>query len=154
VGDEERAKVVVRSHLEDRRAEPYTVREAIGAEEIGRIQRMFLQFGLPLSFRPHQRYLVMMDREDRIVGGLCYRLIEPTVAQLAGTARAPALKGRGLSELLLEDFCSRMVTQGVKVVCTHFVSKEFFLANGFRVDHRWGGLVRFLDETPPRDLHR
>ena len=81
---------------------------------------------------------MVLNREDQIVGGICYRQPEPSVAQLDGIVRAPSLKGRGLSEALLEDFCSRMATRGVRVVSTHFVSREFFGAHGFRVDRRWG----------------
>ena len=93
---------------------------------------------------PGQLYYVVLNREDQIVAGICYRQPEPTVAHLDGIVRASSLKGRGLSEALLEDFCSRMATRGVRVVATHYVSQEFFGEHGFKVDRRWGGLVRFL----------
>ena len=93
---------------------------------------------------PGQLYYVVLNREDQIVAGICYRQPEAAVAHLDGIVRAPSLKGRGLSAGLLEDFCSRMAARGVGVVSTHFVSQDFFGEHGFRVDRRWGGQVSFL----------
>jgi hypothetical protein len=146
VGERDRAhaRVVVTSHLVDNRGQEYRVREPLEPGEIGRLLRQFLAVGLPLKVAPGQRYYVVLNREDQVVAGICYRQPGATVAHLDGIARASSLKGRGLSAALLEDFCSRMTTRGVGVVSTHFVSQGFFREHGFRVDRRWGGLVRFL----------
>ncbi len=146
VGERDRAhaRVVVTSHLTDSRGQTYRVREPIAPGEIGRLLRLFLGLGLPIKVTPGQLYYVVLNREDQIVAGICYRQPEPTVAHLDGIVRASSLKGRGLSEALLEDFCSRMAARGVRVVATHYVSQEFFGEHGFKVDRRWGGLVRFL----------
>jgi hypothetical protein len=143
-GDRSRARVVVTSYLTDTRGQAYRVREPTAPGEIGRLLRLFLDVGLPVKAATGQLYYVVLNREDQIVAGICYRQPESTVAHLDGLVRARSLKGRGLSSELLEDFCSRMTTRGVRVVSTHFVSQEFFGAHGFRVDRRWGGLVRFL----------
>jgi hypothetical protein len=146
VGERDRAhaRVVVTSHLSDNRGQDYRVREPIAPGEIGRLLRLFLGVGLPLKVSPGQLYYVVLNREDQIVAGICYRQPEVTAAHLDGIVRASSLRGRGLSAGLLEDFCSRMATRGVRVVSTHFVSQEFFGEHGFRVDRRYGGLVRFL----------
>jgi hypothetical protein len=146
VGERDRAhaRVVVTSHLTDNRGQDYRVREPIAPSEIGRLLRLFLGVGLPLKVSPGQLYYVVLNREDQIVAGICYRQPEAAAAHLDGIVRASSLKGRGLSAGLLEDFCSRMATRGVGVVSTHFVSQGFFGEHGFRVDRRWGGLVRFL----------
>jgi hypothetical protein len=146
VGDSDtaHARVVVISRLEDNRGQAYRVREPTEAGEIGKLLRVFLGAGLPLRFAPSQLYYVVLNREDQVVAGVCYRQPEPDVAHLDGIVRAASLKGRGLSELLLEDFCSRMATRGVRVVVTHFVSQDFYRRHDFKVDRRWGGLVRFL----------
>ncbi len=148
VGERDRAhaRVVVTSHLTDNKRLDYRVREPIAPSEIGRLLRLFLGLGLPIKVAAGQLYYVVLNREDQIVAGICYRQPEPTVAHLDGIVRAPSLKGRGLSSRLLEDFCSRMSTRGVRVVSTHFVSQGFFGEHGFRVDRRWGGLVRFLKD--------
>jgi len=45
---------------------------------------------------------------------------------------------------MLEDFCSRMAGLKFSVVLTHFFLPAFFLKAGFKVDKRWGALVKYL----------
>ncbi|MGW8266592.1 MAG: AMP-binding protein, partial [Longimicrobiales bacterium] len=49
LGDQERGYVVVTSHVRDRRGDGYTVREPIDPAEIGRLFRLYLDSGMPLS---------------------------------------------------------------------------------------------------------
>jgi GNAT superfamily N-acetyltransferase len=145
VGDQRRGHVVVTSHVKDRRGEPYTVREPIDPAEIGRIYRLYLEAGMPLSLGDQARYLLAIDGDDRIVGGVCYKLPEPTVAHMDGLVISSSLRGNGLGGELLEDFVLRLRSQGVRALNTHFISRPFLRAHGFQLDQEWGGLVRFLD---------
>ncbi len=145
VGRQRRGQVVVTSHVKDRRGNSYTVREPIDPAEIGRTYRLYLEAGMPLSLGDQARYLLAIDQEDRIVGGICFRLVEPTVAHMDGLVIASSLRGFGLGGELLEDFVLRLRSQGVGTLNTHFISRPFLRAHGFQVDQEWGGLVRFLD---------
>jgi len=145
VGDEERGQVVVRSQVPDRRGETYTVREPIDPAEIGRLYRLYLDSGMPLSLSDQAHYLLAIDGEDRIVGGICYKILEPDVAHLDGLVISASLRGNGLGGELLEDFSARMKSLGVKTINTHYISRPFLRAHGFRLDEEWGGLVRFLE---------
>ncbi len=144
VGRQERGHVVVTSHVRDRRGDRYTIREPIDPAEIGRLYRLYLDSGMPLSLGDQARYLLAMDGEERIVGGICYKLLEADVAHMDGLVIAGPLRGHGLGGELLEDFCYRLESQGITALNTHFISRPFLRAHGFRVDERWGGLVRFL----------
>jgi len=144
VGDQERGYVVVTSHIRDRRGDRYTIREPIEPAEIGRMYRLYLDSGMPLSLGDQARYLLAFDGEERIVGGICYKFLEPTVAHMDGLVISGALRGHGLGGELLEDFTGRLESQGVKALNTHFISRPFLKAHRFRVDERWGGLVRFF----------
>ncbi len=144
VGDQARGKVVVKSEVTDRRQENYTVREPIDPAEIGRLYRLYLDSGMPLSLSDQAKYLLAIDGEDRIVGGICYKILEPTVAHMDGLVMAAPLRGNGLGGELLEDFSLRMKSVGVKTINTHYISRPFLRAHGFRLDEEWGGLVRFL----------
>jgi hypothetical protein len=146
VGEQERAHVVVASHINDGRGESYSVHEPIGPAEIGKLYRLFLDEGMPMSLAEQERYFVVIDREERVVGGLCYKMLEPTVVHLDGIVIAASLKARGLAGELLEDFCQRMSSQDVHTINTHFISRDFYIAHAFHVDERWGGLVRFLEQ--------
>lgn len=145
LGNQERGYVVVTSHVRDRRGDSYTVREPIDPAEIGRLFRLYLDSGMPLSLGDQARYLIAIDGEERIVGGICYKLMEPTVAHMDGLVVSGALRGNGLGGELLEDFSHRLRSQGVRALNTHFISRPFLKAHDFQVDERWGGLVRFLD---------
>ena len=145
VGDQERGKVVVRSEVSDNREEEYTVREPIDPAEIGQLYRLYLDSGMPLSLSDQSSYLLAIDGEERIVGGICYKIPEPQVAHMDGLVISASLRGNGLGGELLEDFGLRMQSLGVKTINTHFISRPFLKAHGFMLDEEWGGLVRFLD---------
>jgi GNAT superfamily N-acetyltransferase len=146
VGELEHAHVIVSSHIRDSRGESYAVREPIEPAEIGRLYRLFLDSGMPMSLAEQERYFVVIDREERVVGGMCYKLMESNVAHLDGIAITGSLRAHGLGGELLEDFCQRMASQGIVIVNTHFISRDFYVAHGFQVNEEWGGLVRFLDD--------
>jgi N-acetylglutamate synthase-like GNAT family acetyltransferase len=103
-----------------------------------------------MSLADPARYLLAIDGEDRIVGGICYQLLEPTVAHMDGLVIASGLRGKGLGGELLEEFGLRMRSQGIRAINTHFISRPFLRAHGFQTDEEWGGLVRFLEEGEPR----
>lgn len=146
VGERERKQVIVRTQLKAGRREEYTVREPIEPAEIGHLIRLIVMGGFPNIVSEQDRYFVAIDSQEGIVGGVCYKMQEPRVAHLDGIVVSSSLKGRGLSSALLEDFCSRMESQGVEIVTTHFFARHFYQARGFHVDKAWGGLVRFLDD--------
>ena len=54
------------------------------------------------------------------------------------------LKNGGLGRALLADFCARMASQGVPLIMTHLYLPGFFLRHGFKLDKRWGALVKTL----------
>ncbi len=145
VGDQERGQVVVRSDVVDDRGEAYTVREPIDPAEIGRLLRLYLDSGMPLSLSDQAKYLLAIDGDDRIVGGICFKIPESEVAHMDGLVISAPLRGNGLGGELLEDFSFRMKALGVKIINTHFISRPFLRAHGFRLDEEWGGLVRFLE---------
>ncbi|MFH1680569.1 MAG: GNAT family N-acetyltransferase [Candidatus Eisenbacteria bacterium] len=144
-GELERKHVVVQSRLADERGEAYVVRDPVGPAEIGQLIGLIIQGGFPNIVSQHDKYLVAIDSQERIVGGVFYKLHDQKVAHLDGIVVSASLRRRGISGALLEDFCSRMAAQGIEVVTTHFFARRFYLAHGFIVDKAWGGLVRFLN---------
>ncbi len=140
-------QLVVSSHITDRHGVSYAVREPLGPGEIGRLYRLFLKRGLPIKLSELDRHLLVLDGDDRIAGGIRYRVEEDGLVQLEGITVMASLRRRGIRSALLEDFCTRMAQLGTAVVRTHFSHRSFFIPRGFRPDNRWGGLVRYLGET-------
>jgi long-subunit acyl-CoA synthetase (AMP-forming)/predicted GNAT family acetyltransferase len=144
VGDRELSHIIVRSQIVDRQGVSYSVYEPTGPSEVGQVYRQFLLEGFPKTISERDRYLVVTNDREQIVGGVCYQLLDDGVVHLDGTAVTRTLHGRGITSALLEDFCTRMSDAGQRVIKTHFFLRGFYLRHGFQVDRRWGGLVRFL----------
>jgi GNAT superfamily N-acetyltransferase len=138
--------VVLATELVDRQDAAWVVRDPLDAAEVGRLYRLFVRAGLPRTFSPERRYLVVLDSGGRIAGGLSWSLLAPEAAQLDGLVVAPSLRGRGLSTALLDDLCARLAALGVKALVAHFAFRNLALP-GFRLDRRHGGLVRDLEVT-------
>jgi predicted GNAT family acetyltransferase len=144
VGDSEHKHVIVRSYISDKQGGCYTVREPFDASEIGQLYRLFFTADFPKIVSEQDRYLVCTDSEEQIVGGMCYQLQEDDVVNLDAVVVTHSLRGRGIGGAMLDDFALRMASRNAKVVKTHFFLRQFCLPRGFRVDRRWGGLVRIL----------
>jgi long-chain acyl-CoA synthetase len=156
VGESGEGQVIVSSRIADRYAEQYTFREPLEPREIGQLYSYFFRLNIPKTVSELDRYYVLADAQDKIVGGVCYQLQDNNVVRLEGIVVARTLQGRGLRSAMEEEFCSRMAGQGVQVVRAHFFLQNFYLSLGYRVDKRWGTLVKFLspdrrgeNEEPP-----
>jgi long-subunit acyl-CoA synthetase (AMP-forming) len=147
VGPHDGRRVVVRSEITDESGGVYIVREPIGPAELGHFYRLLLETDYPKHIAAQDLHLVVTDREERVVGGLCYRWQEAGVVYVDGIVVARPLVNQGIGGGLVEDFCVRMAAQGARCVKTNFFLGRLFSKHGFQVNQRWGGLVRFLDPT-------
>jgi GNAT superfamily N-acetyltransferase len=143
-GESEHKQVTVVTHFVDARGESYDLREPVEPEEIGQLYRLFFQERFPKAVSELDRYLVVTDAAGRVVGGLCYKLESADLAHLDGAVVNSAVGGRGIATALLEDFATRMASRGIQVLRTGFFMRRFCERRGYRIDRRWGGLVRFL----------
>jgi long-chain acyl-CoA synthetase len=144
VGDPERSLVIVRSTIRDHQGRSYTVGEPSSPAEVGQLYSLFLQSGFPKTISETDRYFVVTDEAEQIIGGAVYRLLEDKVVFLDGIVVTKALAERGIAWAVLDDFVTRMTSRRYKVIKTHFFLRRFYQQHGFRLDNRWGGLVRFL----------
>jgi long-subunit acyl-CoA synthetase (AMP-forming)/ribosomal protein S18 acetylase RimI-like enzyme len=142
-----RKQIIISSRIRDRFAGQYTFRESMDPREIGQLYRFFFSQNIPKAISEQDRYFVLIDAQERVVGGICYQHQEHQVVQMEGIVVATPLQGRGIGSAMEEEFCSRMFYKGIEVVRAHFLQK-FHLNRGYRVDKRWGTLVKFLE--PPR----
>ena len=120
--------------------------------EVGQLYRLFLRQRYPKTVSEHDKFLVVVDALDRLVGGIFYVIESERVVHLDGVVIARQLQSKGIGNALLEDFCMRMSNYGFEVVRTNFYRRNFYLKRGFQTDQRWGGLVRFLTTQPDEDM--
>jgi hypothetical protein len=151
VGDKNIKQVVVKSQIIARDGTHYYVREATEPAEVGQLYRLFLRQRYHKVVSEHDQFLVVVDKLDQLVGGVCYKIESDRVVYLDGLVIARQLQSNSLGSALLEDFCMRMSNKGIEVIRTHFYRRNFYLKRSFKTDQRWGGLVRFLT-TPSDDV--
>lgn len=144
------AGVLLVTTVVDGQGRHYRVREPSGPAELGRLYRLSSESGLAVD--PGSRHLLLFDLEERVVGGISWRLAAPHVAQVLGLVIAPALRAKRLAAALVEDLCARLTAAGFAAVHTPFGPGPFPFAPGFHLDRRWGGLVRFLEGPSARPL--
>jgi long-subunit acyl-CoA synthetase (AMP-forming) len=146
VGQEEDRHVVVATQVTDKTGAGYTVREPLSPAEYGQLYRLFFKAGYYKTISDVDRFFVALDEQEQIIGGISWNEVDPAVVHLNGIVVVGSLLGRGISSVLIEDFCARLADLGYAVVKTLFVLRPFFERHGFHLDKRWGGLVRVLKE--------
>ena len=144
VGDAGAKQVIVRSSIVDRRGAAFTFRETADPAEIGALYRLFFKENYPKTISEQDRHHVLLDGAERIVGGLCHRMMFENAAFIDGIVVASSRQGAGLAGAMIEDFCSRMALAGVHVVLAPHDHPGLFLRAGFKADKRWGAMVRFV----------
>ena len=144
VGDPERSRVIIRSTIEDRQGLRYTMAQPGGPAEVGQLYRLFMQAGFPKNISGTDRYFVISDESEQIIGGIIYRILPDGNVFLDGIVVTGALAERGIAGAALEDFVTRMTSHRYRMIKTHFFLRRFYQEHGFRLDSDWGGLVRFL----------
>lgn len=143
-GGEGAERVVVRSFLSDRRGEAYAFSETTDPADIGRLYRLIYKENFPKVISQQDRHFVLQDRQDRVIGGLCYRIMSRSVVFIDAVVVTSRLKSSGLGGGMVDDFCGRMAGQGYTTVLTHFYLPGFFLRRGFKLDKKWGALAKSL----------
>jgi predicted GNAT superfamily acetyltransferase len=144
IGGEGAKRVVVQSTIADARGNSYGFGETFDPAEIGGLYRLFFKENYPKSISEQDRHYVLRDSRERVVGGLCFRLMFKHAAYIDGIVVAPELKGLGLGGIMVDDFCQRMAGSGLNLVLTNFFLPAFFTHKSFKTDKRWGALVRDL----------
>lgn len=143
-GEPGQERLVITSVINDKAGREYVFRQSYDPSEIGRLYRLFLKENYPRVISQENQHLVLMDGEDILAGGLCFRHVSNQVVFVEGIVVGENYKNRGLGRAMLRDFLNRMRSSGVKMVMTHYLIPFFFMKESFEVDKRWGALVRYL----------
>ena len=147
VGPEEDRHVEVATEIHDKTGAAYTVRVPLAPSEYGKLYRLFFKAGYYKAISDDDRFLIVFDEQEQVVGGISWSEVDRHVVHLNGIVVSASLLGRGISSVLIEDCCARLADMGYEIVKTLFVLRPFFERHGFRLDRRWGGLVRPLLEA-------
>jgi len=146
VGGRTQEHVIVRFNLQDKKGSKYTQREPITPRETGQLYQMFFRENYPKEISDADNQIVVVDDNDRIIGGLTWRYLENNNVLLDGIVVSSSLQGRGIASATIENFFANMDALGVKVVKAHFLFGNYYMKHYFTVDKKWGALIKILNE--------
>lgn len=143
--DKDREQVVVQTLIKDKSGLSYTMREPRNAAEVGKLYQLFYEENYPKTVSQMDRYFVVTDKYERVIGGISYRVLENNIVRLDGTAVTSPLQGKGIGSAMINDFFTRMAAKNVAIIKAHYLLGNYFLKHNFKVDKQWGALVKHLD---------
>ena len=134
----------MRSTISDRYGHAYVIGEPAGPAEVGQLYRLFLKAGFPKTISEADRYYVATDEAEQIIGGVVYRDLDEEAVFLDGIVVTPGPQRARHRGGHPGGFLHAHGRARLRHVKTHFFLRRFYQKHGFRIDERWGGLVRLL----------
>ncbi len=124
----------------------FFMRKPITPKEIARLHQMFVEANLMVTFAPEHEYLLAISERGFIIGGLFFNRNESETSHMEKIVVAGPYRRKGISDKLMNEFFERMHADGIKYVTTGFFRPEYFYKFGFKVEKKYSGLVKVLEE--------
>ncbi len=145
VVDKDKEQVIVQTIIKDKSGLTYTMREPRNATEVGKLYQLFYEENYPKTVSQMDKYFVVTDKYERVIAGISYRVLENNIVRLDGTAVTSPLQGKGIGSAMTNDFFTRMAAKDVSIIKAHYLLGNYFLKHNFKVDKKWGALVKHLE---------
>jgi len=141
-GGEARANLVV--HREDLDGNGFNIREPINPKEIAKLHQLYMNNKLAVQFRPEHQFLIAVNERGYLIGGIYFYKVDDHVAHLEKIVVDTHYRKKGVSDLLMTEFFKRMKNANHELVTTGFFRPEYFYRFGFKIEHKYAGLVKDL----------
>jgi len=145
VVDKNKEQIIVQTLIKDKSGLTYTMREPRDAAEVGKLYQLFYEENYPKTVSQMDKYFVVTDKYERVIGAISYRILENNIVRLDGTAVTSPLQGKGIGSAMINDFFTRMAAKDVAIIKAHYLLGNYFLKHNFKVDKKWGALVKHLE---------
>lgn len=136
--------LIVKTFVRDKFNIEYAIRSVISPAELGHLYRLYFKQNIAINIKSNDKYFVVLDAGDRVIGGIRYNEEEDGVVQLESFIVDIQYKNRGIGSALLNDFCQRMENSGAKLIKTHYYIENYFKKFNFKENNDWGALVKIL----------
>ena len=146
-GDRYVTEVVV--SLTDDEGGRYSIRGPTSPREVARFLQICQDAHINVSFGAEHEYLLAIDDQERVIGGLFWRWLKPPRARMEKMVVARRHRGRGIGDSIMREFFRRMRGRGVTTLETGYLAPELLRRYGFRTDPTSGGVVRDLEQEDP-----
>ncbi|MHC1737217.1 MAG: AMP-binding protein [Ignavibacteriaceae bacterium] len=120
------------------------IRKPVNPKEISKLFQLFLDANLRVTFKTEHHYLVVTSEQGHIVGGLFFLIEDSETVRMEKIVISRKFRGKSISDLLMNDFFSRLVSSNYKNLTTGYYRPEYFYKFGFKLDSKFGGLVKEL----------
>ncbi len=122
--------------------ESFTLRDAVGATEIGMLYDLFLREQFPVVIADRMQYLVVVDEWHRIEGGAGYAYEDDGSLSVELLIIAPSVRGLGLGAAIIDELLRRAADAGATHLRAPHYLRRFCLRMGFVDDPDNGDLRR------------
>lgn len=129
---------------EDTEGNNLYIRKPINPREINRLYQLFIDANLQVTFKPYHHFLIVTSEQGFIIGGLFYFVEDAETIRMEKIVINRKFRGKGISDLLMKDLFSRKISQNYKYLTTGYFRPEYFYKFGFKLDSKFGGLVKEL----------
>ena len=130
---------------EDKDGNNFIIRKPITPKEIARLHQLFIESSLIVNFKPEHQFLVAISEREYIIGGLFYYASDNENVRMEKIVVSSKYRGKGISEILMNDFMNRLKSEQYKSVSTGFFRPEYFYHFGFKIEKKYSGLAKELD---------
>jgi len=132
--------------FEDHEGNIFLFRNPISPKEIARLHNLFLAANLQVHFRPEHQFLVALSEREYIIGGLFYVQTDKKTVHMEKIVVADPYRRKGISDGLMNEFFNRLRDEKIKFVTTGFFRPEYFYKFGFKIERKYSGLVKKLED--------
>ena len=139
-GKEEKLNLVYQTECDDGKL--YSIRPPFIPKEIAQFHTILIDSYLSSTFTSEHEFLLAFNNRNRIAGGLYWKKIDEKKIHLEWVAIKQKYQKISLSKRLMSDFFKRKKHQGIKNITVGFYAEEFFTRHGFKLDERFGGMVK------------
>ncbi len=126
----------------DRKRREFRIRPVANSREVDTLHRVFYVGGIGGGVVAHETFLVAVDENKFVLGGVASTRQSPDHVLLDKIAVLPRCRGRGIGRILLCEFLRRQAADGVQIVSAEFIRASWLAQFGFVSHPRYAGLVR------------
>jgi hypothetical protein len=141
ISESANSTLIVKTYLQDKHGVEFCVRPALNPSEVGNLYRLYFKQNIAVQISEYDKRLLLVDKYDRVVGGIIYRESDTRYAKLESIIIDTQYKNRGLARALASDFADRMQAKSYKGLQTHYYLEKFFKKIGYKEDKNWGALI-------------
>ncbi len=142
LGDKGRLDLV--SVVGDIHGDVFKIRPPFHPKEIANFHSILTQSHLSSRFQQNHEFLFIINQGNHLVGGIYWKEINPQIAYIEKIVVRPTYRKRLLSTQLLNELFNRLRNRRYEFVTVGFFQAGLFYKHGFKIDKKFGGLVKSL----------